>query len=179
MRRRTKPATLPLGTVSEATLQAFDVIPELISAAQSVRMSRADRAKVCELAKEFAALPTEDVMWSRNGRPETDDAAETADEIWGELADILGGYVPDYCYFGAHEGDGACIGVWPISEIFDDTSQGSYDGDCWRLRENEHPEDEGVEIPADMAHALAVNDHGNATLYRRSGRRWVECWSVV
>jgi hypothetical protein len=31
----------------------------------------------------------------------------------------------------------------------------------------------------DLTHWLHANDHGNATLYRRAGRRWIEVWAVV
>jgi hypothetical protein len=74
--------------------------------------------------------------------------------------------------------DGSDLGVWPCEEIFDDTRQGSYDGFCWRLRENNHHPDE-ESIPADMSHALAVNGRGNATLYARGQDGWTECWSLV
>lgn len=37
------------------------------------------------------------------------------------------------------------------------------------------------EVDRSYAYALQVNDHGNATLYRRVGKRnqWREVWAVV
>ena len=91
------------------------------------------------------------------------------------LCALIRGVIPHF-HEGTLEGDGADFGVWPIRELFEDTHQGGYDGFIYRLAEGDAP---NGAIPADYTHALAVNDHGNATLYRRAGRRWLECWSVV
>jgi hypothetical protein len=41
--------------------------------------------------------------------------------------------------------------------------------------------DAGDPMPStkSCAYVMSVTDHGNVTLYRRSGRRWIEVWSVV
>lgn len=167
MRRKTKPHTLPLGTIIHGTGRMEDIITALLDAAASVRMSAADRAKVRALAREAAAL-----TFSPADEPDADMG------VYDELEQVLGSYVPDYCYFGAHEGDGSDVGVWPVADVFEHCHrQGGYDGLVWHLRENSGPAEES--IPEAFSHALAVNDHGNATLYRRAGRRWLECWSIV
>lgn len=104
---RTKAKYLPIGSISEGTLRAEDVIPELLYTAESVRMSRADRAKACELARE----------WHRIADGETDETVADLAEVWWELEDLLSCYAPPGCYVGGHEGDGASIGCWPRSDV--------------------------------------------------------------
>lgn len=158
---RSRPHTLPLGAISEATLRPEDIIPELLYMARpsNLRMSRRDRALVRELTRDL-------------DNPETDQA-----DVLDELLNVLDGYTPDYAYLGALEGDGACLGVWPLSDVL----EGDYYRDeCPRLPAGEYPS--GLHV-AQPTHFIAVSDHGNATLYRRraAGRawRWVEVWSVV
>lgn len=163
-----KRKTLDLGSISSGTLRPEDIIPELMSAGETVRMAKADRRKFLALCKEFNALDfTEDPDWT---------AAETAADLQEEFYSILESYTPDYCYIGSSEGDGACIGVWPVSELFtSSTRDGGYDGCITR--------DEDLTASqarqAGYSHRLSVNDHGNATLYRVSGNRWVEVWAIV
>ena len=60
--------------------------------------------------------------------PDVDE--ETLIDIQEEIADKLNEYVPDGCYFGAHEGDGSDFGVWDVSPEFEE-----YDADaCSVLR---------------------------------------------
>lgn len=90
-----------------------------------------------------------------------------------DLQDILSNHVPDYCYFGAHEGDGACFGCWIDFYAIDEAER---DGEMAVV--TSYNELEAMRLTT-VTHAKMVNDHGNVTLYRRSGSRWVECWSVV
>ncbi len=150
-RTQRKPTTLPLGSVSTGTLRPEDVIPELLSLADTVRMSRDDRRRVHVLSDEFYQTPTDD----------------DHGEIWEELQDLLDSYAPPFCYVGSLEGDGACIGVW-IS--FEAVEQARQDGEVWQ------DPDDGSSMPAEAVHRLVVSDHGNMSLYTRSGR---ELWGVV
>lgn len=87
-------------------------------------------------------------------------------------------YAPEYCYVGSTEGDGACIGCWPILE---EVQRAVRDGEI--LGVSDTSELQGacrLPLSTDRAvFALHVNDHGNATLYRRAGQVWREVWSVV
>jgi hypothetical protein len=176
----TKPTTLELGTISHGTMRVQDTMPALLSALDGIRLSAADRQTCSGVEQSFDAWIAVDAEAYRavSGPWDADDLlCDLEIEMNDTLLPLAESYVPDYCYVGSHPGDGSDLGVWPCEDLFDDTTQGSYDGYCWRLRENNHPTEET--IPADMTHALAANDHGNATLYRRSGRRWTECWSIV
>ena len=83
--------------------------------------------------------------------------SEEADEILYALFDALNDYAPPYCTFGAHEGDGADYGFWPIWDQLDELP---------RLEAGSaHPEGEH----------LMVNDHGNVDLF--CGEEHI--WSVV
>jgi len=161
----TKKTTLDIGCISEGTLRPVDIIPELLWALKPLRLTRADRATVRKIDARYSELSPYE--------PASEHYAEA--ELLGfylsDLFDLAENYCPDYCYLGAVEGDGACIGVWPIAGLFDDTSPGGYDG-CLHY---------GDEPPTDpeLTHWVQGNDHGNATLWRRAGQRWVECWSVV
>jgi hypothetical protein len=172
--KSSKPTTLELGTISHGTMRVQDTMPALLSALDGIKLSAEDR-KTCDGVQRCLDA------WLAVDDEDTDSDSATDLDLEMEMNETLlplaASYAPDYCYVGSHPGDGSDLGVWVWDALFDDTTQGSYDGYCWRLREGNHPT--GEAIPADMSHALAVNDHGNATLYRRSGSRWTECWSIV
>ncbi len=184
MRHTTPRRTLSIGTISSGTLRPEDLIEAFLSELRPLRLSRQDRAAFRKLEREYEAIdpdadPTDD----------DPDPAEVLSDILGEIEVIAESYVPDYCYLGATEGDGAEIGVWPVTEALEPTShQGGYDGNIWRSANlpNENAEEmhsfrhlNGAGSPCTFTHWLHVNDHGNATLYRRSGRTWREVWAVV
>lgn len=164
---------LELGTIIHGTMRIQDTMPALLSALDGIRLSADDRRACDDVRRSLNTWMAESC--------DPDDADNILFDLETDMHDTLipiaEQYIPDYCYIGSHPGDGADLGVWPCEELLDDTTQGSYDGYCWRLGENNHPTDET--IPADMTHAIAVNDHGNATLYRRSGRTWTECWAIA
>lgn len=154
---RRKPTTLQPGSYSAGTMRPEDLIPCFVSVCQDLRLTRTERQQVNQIIRESAL----DDFWERD-----------ADDACTELFDILNNHCPDYCYFGASEGDGADYGCW-IS--WDGLRDAERDGEVCRLIS-------GSEFPQDSVnspYALAVTDHGNATLYRRAGRRWIEVWSVV
>ena len=179
-----KPTTLELGTISHGTMRVQDTMPALLSALDGIRLSAKDRRTCDDVQQCLDEWIAADDKATDSDNPADADylmlAAHISHlemEMNETLIPLAQEYVPDYCGIGSHPGDGSDLGVWVCDELLHDTTQGSYDGYCWRLRENNHPTEET--IPADMSHALAVNDHGNATLYRRSGSRWTECWSIV
>lgn len=80
------------------------------------------------------------------------------------------GYAPDYCYFGAHPGNGSDFGFWLCED--------------WQ----QMARDDGVLFVNDMSEvpdsyrgmACHVNDHGNATLYNITPNgKPHEIWGVV
>lgn len=158
MRRKSKSTILPIGSISCGTYIADDIAEELIYSLSALHLSRADRAQLREIEAYFN-LPADSL--DRECYPE---------EMLLELYDLGQNYCPDYCYLGSHPGDGADIGVWPHEELFSDSHTGGYDGCIAASRDTASP---------DHSHALEVSDHGNATLWRRSGSRWMKCWAVV
>ena len=151
-----KLSTLPIGSVSHGTLRDEDLIPEFLDLANSLRLSRAHRATVREIARDSTRENPD--YW------ESGDASEDCDA----LIDLLNHYTPALCYFGSHPGDGADFGVW-LSEDWETA-------DLARIAAG----DPFPRVSETTAEYLAVvSDHGNVTLYRPAGRRWVECWSVV
>ena len=179
-----KPTTLELGTISHGTMRVQDTMPALLSALDGIRLSAEDRQTCDEVQRCLDTWIALDALFVDEEDPGSAASADADDllfdleiEMNDTLIPLAESYVPDYCYVGSHPGDGSDLGVWPCEDLFGDATQGSYDGYCWRLGENNHPDEET--IPADMTHALSANDHGNATLYRRSGRRWTECWAIV
>ena len=187
MRRRPRPTTLPIGTISEGTLKPEDLIDALLPAIEGLRLSRTDRTTVRRLRAEYAQYADVD---------HDDSTREALSEAYDELAQLAESLVPAYCAFGAHEGDGACIGVWPyVPENGDDDVHRSADGphtyrvsmtrtradgylpcDTCGGRASDHL------VAASKPYWLHVNDHGNATLYARIGKTWGryrEVWSVV
>lgn len=164
--KRRKPTTLSIGTISEGTLRPEDLIPAYLSALDGLRLTKAERATVREIRRKELG----------DGTPTNDSQMGDSDELGydvDELTQILESHVPDYCYFGTTEGDGACFGVWVdhdsvASEVQSYGHRGLYS-----------TQEEVLQAHPDSSHVMEVNDHGNATLYRRAGNRWIEVWSVV
>lgn len=151
----TRPRTLPLGSVSTGTMRHEDLIPAFLSVAEDLRLSREHRRDVTRLRHRFDELDHDSL-----------DLGEDLDELFS----ILENYCPDYCYFGSHPSDAACYGCWPCEDLMQDHSEvhGSAD-----------PPDIKADGYTGQPYWLTINDHGNMTLHRRAGNRWVECWSVV
>lgn len=160
--------TLPIGSISTGTLRTEDLLPTLLDELSALRLTRTERATVRDIRKRMDAA---EQVEPEAGEREPVDYFETddAEDDYATLCDIANNHVPAYCYFGSHEGDGADMGVWPVADLFIGSNRhGGYDGCIGHTRDQRT-----------YPYALEVNDHGNATLYRRAGRRWIEVWSVV
>lgn len=166
---RRKQTRLGIGSVSSGTMRPEDLIPEFLAVADGLRLSRADRQTV----RDIARAEREPGYYGSDGCPGGPDV-DPAEDL-DTLFDLLGNYVPDYCTFGAHPGDGADYGVWPVEELFETRPAGGFDGCIGRVNDPS----ELRHVKREYSHAVMVNDHGNVTLYRRVGRRWVKCWSTV
>ncbi len=144
-----------------------DLIPALLSTLEDLRLTRAERIELREVqSHQDRETEPNDQDW---------DAAEERQYDYEALCSIADAHCPDYCYFGSTDGDGAEIGVWPSLDQLEEDSR-------------EVCEPDGVlKMPAgdpfpptkSCAYVYEVNDHGNATLYRRAGRQWREVWSIV
>lgn len=143
---------LSIGSISTGTLRTEDLLDAFLSAAENLKLTRQERATVRGVRKRY----------------EEEQDSEEAGYDLEEVTTILENHAPDFCYFGTLEGDGANFGCWPSWDAID---YAAHDGTL--ARSSALPADGGV------GHYLDVNDHGNATLYRRAGNRWVEVWSVV
>lgn len=146
-----RPTVLRVGTVSHGTMREEDLIPSFIWEANGLRLSQAERDIVRRITRAMHVAGYYD--------------SEQANDDCTALFDILDAHCPDFCTFGAHDWDGSDYGVWPSLDAVEDSSD-VFKGDY-------------RDAPKSARYALEVNDHGNATLYRRAGNRWVECWSVV
>jgi hypothetical protein len=92
------------------------------------------------------------------GYYESEDASYDLNET---LCDMLQEHAPDFCYFGSHPGDGSDFGFW-LDE--DQLKEAVIDGHVVKVND----------FTPDFI--LAVNDHGNQTLYRIKAE---EVWAVV
>lgn len=158
MPKRTKPTTLRIGSVSSGTMRPEDLVHAFLNALDNIRLTQEERKQVRA------------VVASGSRRPGNHDSI---DEDLSTLFDILNNHCPDYCYFGAHEGDGADYGCWVNQDWQDDNNvfrSGNLPGEDYL--ETKHARET-------REYWAYVNDHGNVTLYRRAGNRWIEVWSVV
>ena len=153
-----------LGTISHGTLRNQDLIPAFLDAVAE----HAPDHYAQLIAGPFGPIPAHAL--------EDDDAdwwdSDDAGYLLEELQDLLAEHAPDYCYFGAHEGDGSDFGFWIDWERIADDAR-----------------DEEIllvdDISARGGHlgpALVTNDHGNATLYAAKDSADAEdciLWSAV
>ena len=159
-----------IGTISEGTLKTEDIGNNLIWDMDRLELDNTDLVLFKKLKKEFS----EEIEHLEESEEEY---SEKLENIFDEIKEIADNYTPDYCYLGMHQGDGADFGVWPDPDLFIHTTQGGYDGYVFTSTIETNSVEEHV--PAEYTHYLAVNDHGNCTLWSRDGDTWTECWSVV
>lgn len=159
-----------IGSISEGTLKTEDIGNNLIWHMDRLDLDNTDLVLFKKLKKEFS----EEIEHLEESEEEY---SEKLENIFDEIKEIADNYTPDYCYLRMHENDGADFGVWVVSELFEDTRQGSYDGMVYRSTVHTNGVDEPV--PEEYSHYLAVNDHGNCTLWSRDGETWKECWAIV
>lgn len=83
---------------------------------------------------------------------------ENVGETIYELTDALNVHAFEYCYFGAHAGDGSAFGFWPDIDYIRDA-----------ISSDELPIDvyDNAEMETYEGHHAHVNDHGNITVYYR------------
>jgi hypothetical protein len=105
--------TLEPGSYSEATMRIEDLLPVFVAMLLSVGWARKGNALRHPDGRTIVGCDDhgfdgdhwcEDCSWLLN------------EDIW----DALNEHCPDGYYFGAHEGDGACYGVWECEDTYDD-----------------------------------------------------------
>lgn len=145
-----------LGTLVSGTLSLSETIPAF--ADELRRLRGALPRHIHQALRAFNAA---------NADFDEGDATDLSESLF----DALQAYAPDYCYFGAHPGDGADFGFW-LSED-------------WQ----QQAKDDGVKFVGDLSEVpdtfrgmlCVVNDHGNATLYctDKGVGTLREIWSVA
>lgn len=173
--KRTKPTTLQLGTISEGTLRPSDLFESFMDACNSIQLTKAERKETRDIYAE--SLAGGDDYWE----------SEACSDAVNALQTILESHCPDYSYFGTLEGDGACFGVWASIDQLEENAVAHT-----RFLDPNDPRmshatvckvNAGSPFPSAsigvVEHVMEVSDHGNVTLYRRAGNRWIEVWSVV
>ena len=113
------------GSVSSGTMRSEDLIPAFTTLLRSLAIQQRDEAalhlQLCDeanatlnhrnyVSEEDASLPTEQAA-----KLQEDRQIEDQQEVIDALFDALDAYAPEGYAFGAHEGDGADYGFWPVS----------------------------------------------------------------
>lgn len=136
----------PIGTVSESTTNHEDLIPEFAKELQTA-MKRYLWQGMTDEESAFAEY-RELIAAAKACDMESDEACD----ILESLSQALNDFAPPFAYFGAHEGDGADFGFWPICDA------------------------ETLQDARDSGYRVEISDHGNVAIYDSED---VEVWSVV
>ena len=100
---------MTFGTIIHGTLRPQDLIPALLRELRSWSPDEASHVS--------SGIPHDDLV-GETGMDIIDDhpwwASEDCAEVLAELFDALNGEGPADSYFGAHPGDGADFGFWPV-----------------------------------------------------------------
>lgn len=106
--------------VSEGTLRPEDLIPRFLAAARHLAKEAAAgdieaafleivEAELSEIHRRIEGLDVDAEYW------DSEEAGWDLDYLL-DLLDLLGEAAPEGYRFGAHEGDGALFGFWPVEE---------------------------------------------------------------
>ena len=180
---------LSIGSISEGTLKTEDIGASLIWNLDQINLDPNDLDTYRKLKRVFSTAIEQQLEYYPVLYCDSH-----IEHVYDEIKAIADNYTPDYCYLGMNIGcgltvgrigafkrvsgnDGASFGVWPEPQLFEDLTQGGYDGYVYRSTVYTNSVEEHV--PAEYSHYLAVNDHGNCTLWARNGDTWRECWAIV
>lgn len=163
---------LTIGSISNGTLRMQDLLPAALFALEGQ-----DPVSSTRINEELITLG---FGYSQCGvsfdddSPLWDEHAETLHEIYEEILVELQQWAPPFTNVGAHEGDGADLGVWPDTDA---VAEAVENGEVARVGDPSELEN----VPAAFSVAVHVNDHGNTTLYQRvdDGADWEIAWAVV
>jgi len=150
--------TLRIGSYSEGTMRDADLIPTFLDALEDVDKERADKL-------EAESGTTDEESWEDF----VDKDPEAASQLTTDLFDVLGEYCPEYCDFGASEGDGASFGCWPDVEALQEA-----------VRDGEVLDFDKLDRPSVGQLVCEVNERGNVSLYRvKVSMELEEVWAIV
>lgn len=126
-----------LGSVSTGTLRTQDLLRSFADELAyyrprgNARLIREARA-VADCVEQDKPLPR--LFGDITGMS----AEEMGSEIISEISDKLNEIAPDYVWFGAHEGNGADFGFWPVHDAIEELIDFSNFAD---VRDNDHEGD--------------------------------------
>ena len=100
--------------VSNATMRSEDLIPKFMDFLEAVAERCDIQEEVARLQDEVEKLELEEEAGYGEYYKDQEQAGWILNEdIW----DLMDSIAPEFCYFGAHEGDGACYGFWTSDEV--------------------------------------------------------------
>ena len=136
--------TAEFGTIIHGTLKSGDLIEAFAAELKGLD----DEYECVELLKDCEAF---------QNLPDAEYCEEKAGYLVNDLMDALDQAAPDFCYFGASEGDGSDFGFWMNNDAL---REGIHDGSVV-LREDSSRVN--LFMPDYVYH---ISDHGNPTLYK-------------
>jgi hypothetical protein len=160
-----------LGTVSHGTMRPQDLVPAFLDKLNDI--SESDHPEANTAGAEYVQLTFPPGLPYPYLTDEDDDKyweSEECSDFVESLFDLLNDYAPDYCYFGAHQGDGSDYGFWVSSAALDGATR---DGELPRI------DDTSKLDTFEHGPVLEINDHGNATLWAKNEESWFTVWAVV
>jgi hypothetical protein len=162
-----------IGSVSSGTLRSEDLIPAFCDCLDDLKQELAlsvqpgDELETVQRCSQIDGLLS---MIEQNQGDEGYYDSEEAQDDLGNLVEWLETFAPPYCYFGAHEGDGADFGFWPSMDSLNEDLQ---TGELLEVSDLS-------EVPDDFTGQIwHVNDHGNGALYLADNGKLSEIWSIV
>ncbi len=151
-----------IGSISSGTMITEDVFSACI-----YTLAHYDLKRAKEIQRDWDNVESE----CSEHTEDCENCNEAKVELLNEtLWNALNEHAAPYCYFGAHESDGADYGFWPS---IDSLKEDVRDGEVLKVNDL-------AELPKGYnGIAILVNDHGNVTLYQCSRGRKHEIWSCV
>jgi hypothetical protein len=164
-----------LGSISTGTLRPEELLPCFLDFLDTLVEKGTFSAGADHPAEVAEVGKLQDALGDMERRMETEGYWDNTDAVSEDLDFVTSRIeerVPSFCYFGAHDGDGADFGVWVDWDTITDAEG---EGSLLRLPAgDDYPTDPEVDS------VVFVTDHGNADLYQRTATgSWELIWSVV
>lgn len=159
----TKTDRLPMGTICEGTTKDVEIIRAYATALSGVRLKRADRTEVKRLLADVARIEKDE------NRAHADKDTAIGD-IRADIALLAEEYMPPYSMVIEKDN---WIFVAPDVDALNEEA-GALGGEVTKTVMS-------APDARKLGHRywMAVNDHGNLTLRRAAGTKWIVEWEVV